>query len=162
MYKLILTRVHCSRLLHHSWRHAERLLQPGLQIACQLPSRHGNTCLATLLLCVDGHPGHRNWWLPGTVVVCCCLRVRLMEGSNSLADVRLPACPCCLCSCLPACLLQQVMTDNPLADFVELPDEYKPLCYSNLLPGVIRGALEMVRQAGHYKDCRSLRRSGSQ
>jgi hypothetical protein len=43
----------------------------------------------------------------------------------------------------PLCL--QVMTDNPLADFVELPEEYRPLCYSNLLPGVIRGALEMVR-----------------
>jgi hypothetical protein len=36
------------------------------------------------------------------------------------------------------------MTDNPLADFVELPDEFRPLRYSNLLPGVIRGALEMV------------------
>lgn len=39
----------------------------------------------------------------------------------------------------------QVLTDNPLADFVELPDEYRSLRYSNLLPGVIRGALEMVR-----------------
>lgn len=38
----------------------------------------------------------------------------------------------------------QVMSDNPLADFVELPEEYRPLCYSNLLPGVIKGALEMV------------------
>ncbi|KAF8056218.1 Trappc3 [Scenedesmus sp. PABB004] len=37
-----------------------------------------------------------------------------------------------------------VLTDNPLADFVELPDEYRALRYSNLLPGVIRGALEMV------------------
>jgi len=38
----------------------------------------------------------------------------------------------------------QVLTDNPLADFVELPDEYRSLRYSNLLPGVIRGGLEMV------------------
>eukprot|EP00775_Hariotina_reticulata_P014296 gene14296-23_t len=37
-----------------------------------------------------------------------------------------------------------VLTDNPLADFVELPDEYRSLRYSNLLPGVIRGGLEMV------------------
>jgi hypothetical protein len=41
-------------------------------------------------------------------------------------------------------LLLQVLTDNPLADFVELPDEYRALRYSNLLPGVIRGGLEMV------------------
>lgn len=40
--------------------------------------------------------------------------------------------------------LLQVLTDNPLADFVELPDEYRSLRYSNVLPGVIRGALEMV------------------
>lgn len=38
----------------------------------------------------------------------------------------------------------QILTDNPLTEFVELPDEYRPLRYSNLLPGVIRGALEMV------------------
>jgi hypothetical protein len=41
-----------------------------------------------------------------------------------------------------------VLTDNPLADFVELPDEYRALRYSNLLPGVIRGGLEMVRLCG--------------
>ncbi len=40
----------------------------------------------------------------------------------------------------------QVLTDNPLADFVELPDEYRELKYSNLLCGVIRGALEMVSE----------------
>jgi hypothetical protein len=45
------------------------------------------------------------------------------------------------------CCVLQVMSDNPLADFVELPEEYRPLCYSNMLPGIIRGALEMVR--GH-------------
>lgn len=37
-----------------------------------------------------------------------------------------------------------VMTDIPLADFVELPEEYKDLKYCSLLCGVIRGALEMV------------------
>jgi hypothetical protein len=44
--------------------------------------------------------------------------------------------------------MPQVLADNPLADFVELPEEYKgELRYSGLLCGVIRGALEMVRGA---------------
>lgn len=38
----------------------------------------------------------------------------------------------------------QILEDNPLADFVELPESLSTLRYSNLLPGVIRGALEMV------------------
>lgn len=37
--------------------------------------------------------------------------------------------------------------ENPLAEFVELPPQYQGLNYSNLLCGVIRGALEMVRAA---------------
>lgn len=37
-----------------------------------------------------------------------------------------------------------ILTENPLADFVELPDEYKDLKYCNILCGAIRGALEMV------------------
>ena len=40
-----------------------------------------------------------------------------------------------------------VFEDNPLADFVELPDDGRAqdeLWYSNILCGVIRGALEMV------------------
>src|SRR5690349_16718308 len=36
------------------------------------------------------------------------------------------------------------LEENPLTDFVELPTEYKDLWYSNILCGVIRGALEMV------------------
>ncbi len=44
---------------------------------------------------------------------------------------------------------RQVLPDNPLADFVELPEEYKgELKYSQLLCGVIRGALEMVGWGG--------------
>ena len=35
--------------------------------------------------------------------------------------------------------------DNPLAMFVELPEEYRKLKYSNILCGVIRGALEMLQ-----------------
>lgn len=35
--------------------------------------------------------------------------------------------------------------DNPLADFVELPEQYSTLAYSNMLCGVLRGALEMVQ-----------------
>jgi hypothetical protein len=43
-----------------------------------------------------------------------------------------------------------VFEENPLADFVELPDDGRAqdeLWYSNMLCGVIRGALEMVRWA---------------
>jgi hypothetical protein len=41
-----------------------------------------------------------------------------------------------------------IFEDNPLADFVELPDDGRAqdeLWYSNILCGVLRGALEMVR-----------------
>lgn len=37
-----------------------------------------------------------------------------------------------------------VLEDNPLVDFVELPDTCQGLSYCNILSGVIRGALEMV------------------
>ena len=40
--------------------------------------------------------------------------------------------------------------ENPLADFVELPDDAKAqdeLWFSNILCGVLRGALEMVQMA---------------
>ena len=37
------------------------------------------------------------------------------------------------------------LTENPLAEFVELPEQYGSLAYSNLLCGVLRGALEMVQ-----------------
>jgi hypothetical protein len=40
-----------------------------------------------------------------------------------------------------------VFEENPLADFVELPDDgraQEELWYSNVLCGVVRGALEMV------------------
>lgn len=40
-----------------------------------------------------------------------------------------------------------VFEDNPLADFVELPDDGRAqdeLWYSNILCGVLRGCLEMV------------------
>ena len=39
--------------------------------------------------------------------------------------------------------------ENPLADFVELPDDGRAqdeLWYSNILCGILRGALEMVRE----------------
>lgn len=38
----------------------------------------------------------------------------------------------------------QVLDDNPLVDFVELPEGCQNLCYCQMLCGVIRGALEMV------------------
>ncbi|KAH0986860.1 hypothetical protein GBA52_014037 [Prunus armeniaca] len=36
-----------------------------------------------------------------------------------------------------------VLEDNPLVDFVELPDTCQGLYYCNILSGVVRGALEM-------------------
>ncbi|XP_026664780.2 trafficking protein particle complex subunit 3-like isoform X1 [Phoenix dactylifera] len=38
-----------------------------------------------------------------------------------------------------------VLEDNPLVDFVELPDTCQGLHYCNILSGVLRGALEMRR-----------------
>ncbi|XP_033111948.1 trafficking protein particle complex subunit 3-like [Anneissia japonica] len=38
-----------------------------------------------------------------------------------------------------------ILDNNPLTDFVELPEEHNNLNYSNLLCGVIRGACEMVQ-----------------
>lgn len=42
-----------------------------------------------------------------------------------------------------------ILENNPLVDFVELPDNHSSLIYSNLLCGVLRGALEMVSTALH-------------
>jgi len=38
-----------------------------------------------------------------------------------------------------------LLENNPLSDFVELPDGHRDLHYSNILCGVLRGALEMVQ-----------------
>jgi hypothetical protein len=43
-----------------------------------------------------------------------------------------------------------VLEDNPLVDFVELPDTCQGLYYCNVLSGVIRGALEMVSSVSSY------------
>ena len=45
---------------------------------------------------------------------------------------------------------------NPLAEFVELPEGHSNLWYSNLLVGVIKGALEMVRNCDLYLMCMLL------
>lgn len=37
-----------------------------------------------------------------------------------------------------------ILDDNPLVDFVELPETCQGLYYCNVLCGVIRGALEQV------------------
>ena len=42
------------------------------------------------------------------------------------------------------CSTMQVLDDNLLTDFVELPEGCQQLSYCQLLCGVIRGALEMV------------------
>ncbi|KAH8022139.1 hypothetical protein MRX96_020145 [Rhipicephalus microplus] len=38
-----------------------------------------------------------------------------------------------------------ILESNPLTEFVELPESHVNLKYSNIIPGVIRGALEMVQ-----------------
>ncbi|EEC18167.1 trafficking protein particle complex subunit, putative [Ixodes scapularis] len=38
-----------------------------------------------------------------------------------------------------------ILESNPLTEFVELPDSHSSLKYCNIIPGVIRGALEMVQ-----------------
>lgn len=38
-----------------------------------------------------------------------------------------------------------ILDQNPLTDFVELPEDHPNLLYSNVICGVIRGALEMVQ-----------------
>ena len=38
-----------------------------------------------------------------------------------------------------------VLEDNPLVDFVELPEAYARLNYCGMLCGVLRGALEQAR-----------------
>eukprot|EP00450_Noctiluca_scintillans_P007943 CAMPEP_0194486494 /NCGR_PEP_ID=MMETSP0253-20130528/7119_1 /TAXON_ID=2966 /ORGANISM="Noctiluca scintillans" /LENGTH=186 /DNA_ID=CAMNT_0039326589 /DNA_START=43 /DNA_END=603 /DNA_ORIENTATION=- len=44
-----------------------------------------------------------------------------------------------------ACSLS--LSDNPLAEYVDLPPEHSKLCYSNLLCGVFRGALEQLQMS---------------
>jgi len=52
-----------------------------------------------------------------------------------------------------------VLEDNPLTDFVELPEKYKQkLNYNNVLCGVIRGALEMVQMEVECKVTRDILR----
>ncbi|CAM9126327.1 unnamed protein product [Heterosigma akashiwo] len=38
-----------------------------------------------------------------------------------------------------------ILPNNPLTEFVELPPQYANLRYSNVLCGVVRGALEMIQ-----------------
>jgi trafficking protein particle complex subunit 3 len=51
-----------------------------------------------------------------------------------------------------------VVADNPLTDFVELPDHFAGLDYSNVLCGVINGALEMVQLSVESKIVKSVLR----
>ena len=45
-------------------------------------------------------------------------------------------------------MVLQILEDNPLTDFVELPEGYQNLIYCNMLCGVIRGALEQAWLSG--------------
>lgn len=37
-----------------------------------------------------------------------------------------------------------LLNDNPLADFVEIPADYRDLLFSNIIAGAVRGTLETV------------------
>lgn len=39
-----------------------------------------------------------------------------------------------------------VLHENPLTDFVEIPENLNGIIYSNIIAGALRGALEIVRQ----------------
>ena len=54
------------------------------------------------------------------------------------------------------CCAKQILEDNPLTDFVELPEGCQNLIYCNALCGVIRGALEQARRS--YTSLLLLRR----
>lgn len=52
-----------------------------------------------------------------------------------------------------------IFDENPLADFVELPDDGRAqdeLWYSNILCGILRGALEMVSFSGQLDHSHGL------
>ncbi|CAK9864755.1 unnamed protein product [Sphagnum jensenii] len=51
-----------------------------------------------------------------------------------------------------------ILDDNPLVDFVELPDTCQGLFYCNILCGVIRGALEMVSMRTEVKFVKDMLR----
>lgn len=53
----------------------------------------------------------------------------------------------------------QILEDNPLTDFVELPEQLGSLKYCNLLCGVVRGALEMVSGTVEPLACRMFVRT---
>ena len=55
-----------------------------------------------------------------------------------------------------------IFDENPLADFVELPDDGRAqdeLWYSNIFCGVIRGALEMVNGPANFNALKADRRT---
>eukprot|EP01111_Echinosteliopsis_oligospora_P004784 TRINITY_DN17858_c0_g1_i1.p2 TRINITY_DN17858_c0_g1~~TRINITY_DN17858_c0_g1_i1.p2 ORF type:complete len:188 (-),score=43.37 TRINITY_DN17858_c0_g1_i1:744-1307(-) len=51
-----------------------------------------------------------------------------------------------------------ILEENPLVEFVELPEQYNKLWYSNILCGVLRGALEMVQMKVETKFVRCVLR----
>ncbi|BBN04638.1 trafficking protein particle complex subunit 3 [Marchantia polymorpha subsp. ruderalis] len=51
-----------------------------------------------------------------------------------------------------------ILDDNPLVDFVELPETCQGLYYCNILCGVIRGALEMVSMRTEVKFVKDILR----
>ena len=46
-----------------------------------------------------------------------------------------------------------ILDNNPMAEFAELPEGHEGLLFSNILCGVLRGALEMVRLLAGIEIC---------
>ena len=46
-----------------------------------------------------------------------------------------------------------ILDNNPMAEFAELPEGHEGLLFSNILCGVLRGALEMVRLLAGREIC---------
>ena len=53
-----------------------------------------------------------------------------------------------------------ILDNNPMAEFAELPEGHEGLLFSNILCGVLRGALEMVSFLAGIEIC-SPRRTNS-
>ena len=74
------------------------------------------------------------------------IRMNLVHGhSDSLFVLCCVVWCCVVCVCVYSYVRVCHSDENPLTDFVELPESHQNLYFSNMLCGVIRGALEMVQ-----------------
>lgn len=84
--------------------------------------------------------------------VCVCVVLRVHMRACLMADIFLQVGFKCFLGIVPTVTnwnakgdeFSLVLDQNPLTDFVELPESHPNLLYSNVMCGVIRGAMEMV------------------